>query len=76
LHQQLPLTGHRPLLRSGSFQTAGKEELHVEGEGEEVLKDNIMHDIKEGFIQRRLPDGGFKVWRPGGLMLAAMSHLF
>ena len=20
-----------------------------------------MHDIKEGFIQRRLPDGGFKV---------------
>ena len=31
-------------------------------EGEEtVLKDNIMTDIKEGFIQRRLPDGGFKV---------------
>ena len=22
---------------------------------------NLMHDIKEGFIQRRLPDGGFKV---------------
>ena len=33
----------------------------MEEEGEEVLKDNIMHDIKEGFIQRRLPDGGFKV---------------
>jgi len=32
----------------------------VEEEGEEVLKDNIMTDIKEGFIQRRLPDGGFK----------------
>ena len=26
-----------------------------------MLKDNIMTDIKEGFIQRRLPDGGFKV---------------
>ena len=22
---------------------------------------NLMTDIKEGFIQRRLPDGGFKV---------------
>jgi len=45
--------------RSGSFAAQGKEDA-VEEEGEEVLKDNIMHDIKEGFIQRRLPDGGFK----------------
>jgi hypothetical protein len=25
------------------------------------VMNNLMHDIKEGFIQRRLPDGGFKV---------------
>ena len=29
--------------------------------GDEVVMNNLMHDIKEGFIQRRLPDGGFKV---------------
>ena len=28
---------------------------------DEVVMNNLMHDIKEGFIQRRLPDGGFKV---------------
>ena len=49
--------------RSGSFATGGRDgDLVEEVEGEEtVLKDNIMTDIKEGFIQRRLPDGGFKV---------------
>ena len=26
-----------------------------------MVMNNLMHDIKEGFIQRRLPDGGFKV---------------
>ena len=46
--------------RSGSFAAGGQADV-VEEEGEEVLKDNIMTDIKEGFIQRRLPDGGFKV---------------
>jgi len=45
--------------RSGSFAAGGQADV-VEEEGEEVLKDNIMTDIKEGFIQRRLPDGGFK----------------
>jgi hypothetical protein len=41
----------------------GKEEKEGEKEeGEdEVVMNNLMHDIKEGFIQRRLPDGGFKV---------------
>ena len=29
---------------------------------DEVVMNNLMHDIKEGFIQRRLPDGGFKVF--------------
>ena len=49
--------------RSGSFAAGGRDgDLVEEAEGEEtVLKDNIMTDIKEGFIQRRLPDGGFKV---------------
>merc|ERR1712025_850714 len=45
--------------RSGSFQGGQKDE----GEGDaddEVVMNNLMHDIKEGFIQRRLPDGGFK----------------
>ena len=46
--------------RSGSFAAGGQADV-VEEEGEEVLKDNIMTGIKEGFIQRRLPDGGFKV---------------
>merc|ERR1719285_1502043 len=46
--------------RSGSFAAGGRDDGVVEEEGEEVLKDNIMTDIKEGFIQRRLPDGGFK----------------
>merc|ERR550534_1063243 len=48
--------------RSGSFAAGGRDgDLVEEVEGEEtVLKDNIMTDIKEGFIQRRLPDGGFK----------------
>ncbi len=43
----------------------GKEEKEGEKEeGEdEVVMNNLMHDIKEGFIQRRLPDGGFKVRR-------------
>ena len=49
--------------RSGSFAAGGRDgDLVEEVDGEEtVLKDNIMTDIKEGFIQRRLPDGGFKV---------------
>jgi len=48
--------------RSGSFAAGGRDgDLVEEVDGEEtVLKDNIMTDIKEGFIQRRLPDGGFK----------------
>ena len=37
-----------------------KDEEKEEGE-DEVVMGNLMHDIKEGFIQRRLPDGGFKV---------------
>ena len=41
--------------------TAKDEEK--EDEGDEVVMNNLMHDIKEGFIQRRLPDGGFKVGR-------------
>ena len=49
--------------RSGSFAAGGRDgDLVEEVDGEEtVLKDNIMNDIKGGFIQRRLPDGGFKV---------------
>jgi len=43
--------------RSGSFQGGTKDE---EDGDDEVVKNNLMHDIKEGFIQRRLPDGGFK----------------
>ena len=41
--------------------TAKDEEK--EEDGDEVVMNNLMHDIKEGFIQRRLPDGGFKVGR-------------
>ena len=26
-----------------------------------AVMNNIITDIKEGFVQRRLPDGGFKV---------------
>ena len=37
--------------------------LSAEGGGDEkdLLKDNLMRDIQDGFRQRRLPDGGFKV---------------
>merc|ERR1719244_1119905 len=45
--------------RSGSFQGGQKEEGGEEGD-DEVVMNNLIHDIKEGFIQRRLPDGGFK----------------
>lgn len=46
--------------RSGSFQGGQKDETG-DGEGDdEVVMNNLIHDIKEGFIQRRLPDGGFK----------------
>merc|ERR1712106_669485 len=45
--------------RSGSFQGGAKDEEKEDG-GDEVVMNNLMHDIKEGFIQRRLPDGGFK----------------
>merc|ERR1719412_3382460 len=38
--------------RSGSFAAGGRDGDQAEEEGEEVLKDNIMTDIKEGFIQR------------------------
>ena len=34
-------------------------------EEEEVVK-NLMSDIHAGFVQRRLPDGGFKVIDPLG----------
>ena len=46
--------------RSGSFQGTSKDDEKDEP-GDEVVMNNLMHDIKEGFIQRRLPDGGFKV---------------
>ena len=46
--------------RSGSFQGNGKDDEKDESCDEAVMN-NLMHDIKEGFIQRRLPDGGFKV---------------
>ena len=39
----------------------GKEGEKDEEGGETAVMSNLMHDIKEGFIQRRLPDGGFKV---------------
>lgn len=45
--------------RSGSFAGGQKEEGAEDGD-DEVVMNNLMHDIKEGFIQRRLPDGGFK----------------
>ena len=38
----------------------GKEGFEDEAE-DKLVMNNLMHDIKEGFIQRRLPDGGFKV---------------
>jgi len=44
--------------RSGSY-SGGKDGVEEEGE-ERMVMNNLMHDIKEGFIQRRLPDGGFK----------------
>merc|ERR1719232_2206296 len=44
--------------RSGSFQ--GLKDEEKDEAGDEVVMNNLMHDIKEGFIQRRLPDGGFK----------------
>ena len=31
------------------------------GDEKDLLKDNLMRDIQDGFRQRRLPDGGFKV---------------
>ena len=33
----------------------------VGGDEKDLLKDNLMRDIQDGFRQRRLPDGGFKV---------------
>merc|ERR1719411_1675814 len=45
--------------RSGSFQGTSRDEEKEDVE-DEVVMNNLMHDIKEGFIQRRLPDGGFK----------------
>ena len=44
------------LLPSGPSKDEEKEDVE-----DEVVMNNLMHDIKEGFIQRRLPDGGFKV---------------
>ena len=31
------------------------------GDEKDLLKDNLMRDIQDGFTKRRLPDGGFKV---------------
>ena len=47
--------------RSGSYQGTSKDDEKDEQPGDEVVMNNLMHDINEGFIQRRLPDGGFKV---------------
>ena len=43
------------------FASGGAKDEDKEDGGDEVVMNNLMHDIKEGFIQRRLPDGGFKV---------------
>ena len=43
------------------FVAGGAKDEDKEDGGDEVVMNNLMHDIKEGFIQRRLPDGGFKV---------------
>ena len=43
------------------FASGGAKDEEKEDGGDEVVMNNLMHDIKEGFIQRRLPDGGFKV---------------
>ncbi len=36
---------------------------HQKGEGDEdgQVMNNLMSDIQNGFVHRRLPDGGFKV---------------
>ena len=41
--------------------TGASKDEEKEDVEDEVVMNNLMHDIKEGFIQRRLPDGGFKV---------------
>jgi hypothetical protein len=35
--------------------------LPGDDDDKDELKDNLMRDIQDGFRQRRLPDGGFKV---------------
>jgi len=49
--------------RSGSYSGGGKESEKEEDAAEDrqgAVMSNLMHDIKEGFVHRRLPDGGFK----------------
>lgn len=76
--------------RSGSFQGisykparstlknifAGLKDEEKDEAGDEVVMNNLMHDIKEGFIQRRLPDGGFKVgYRYCPCVCTVMRHV-
>ena len=41
------------------FKGAGNDDEN--GVEDSAVMNNIITDIKEGFVQRRLPDGGFKV---------------
>ena len=42
----------------GTVQTNGE---HGEDDDDSRVMNNLMSDIHSGFVQRRLPDGGFKV---------------
>ena len=54
---------------------SGLKDEEKDEAGDEVVMNNLMHDIKEGFIQRRLPDGGFKVgYRYGPCVYTVYCH--
>ena len=51
----------KEVLESTTLPPGPSKDEEREDVEDEVVMNNLMHDIKEGFIQRRLPDGGFKV---------------
>ena len=56
-----PYTNVKPEFLKNNIIGGGKEEGKDEDGEDGIVMNNLIHDIKEGFIHRRLPDGGFKV---------------
>ena len=53
--------------------TNGQQTNNKEGDEDGQVMNNLMSDIQNGFVHRRLPDGGFKVLFNNTMQIAPIS---